>query len=109
MSPIILYDLAASKTHCRCWSYNPWKGTPPTRLIESNKFSSTGFELQGPRIQNNLARVSGYCSNVKPAVRPSLRYETLQTDSPSVTQNPLGIMPYTIPTVQFPDGTYIMD
>ncbi|KAF8854070.1 putative glutathione S-transferase [Acephala macrosclerotiorum] len=79
MSQLILYDLP-SKDPRQCWSYNPWK----TRLVLNYK---------------------------------NLDYKTVWTEYPDieatlkdhVPPNPEGQTPYTIPAMQFSDGTYIMD
>ncbi|KAE9371002.1 hypothetical protein N431DRAFT_376340 [Stipitochalara longipes BDJ] len=80
MASILLYDLAASTHNPRCWSYNPWK----TRLALNFKkleYQTTWLEY--------------------PDIAPTL--------SLHVPPNPPGAMPYTIPTLRFPDGAYIMD
>jgi len=79
MPPIILYDLPC-KARCSCWSLNPWK----TRLALNFK----GLDYQTTWLEY-------------PDIAPTLK--------PHVPQNPEGQTPYTIPTVKFPDGTYIMD
>lgn len=82
MSQIILYDLPScpSKGRRACWSLNPWK----TRLALNFK----GLDYKTDWVEY-------------PDIAPRLK--------PHVPQNPPGNTPYTIPTVQLPDGTYIMD
>ncbi|KAH6853234.1 hypothetical protein B0I37DRAFT_2439 [Chaetomium sp. MPI-CAGE-AT-0009] len=62
-----------------CWSLNPWK----TRMLLNYK----GFDYRTEWVEY-------------PDVKPTLE--------PHVPPNPTG-MPYTIPTIRLPSGTYIMD
>ncbi|KAI4122839.1 MAG: hypothetical protein LQ338_005591 [Usnochroma carphineum] len=79
---IVLFDLA-SRDH-RAWSPNPWK----TRLVLNYKrLPYTTHWLEYPDIE------------------PTLK-------SLGVPANPEGTTnytPYTVPTIRFPDGTYVMD
>ncbi|KAF7560081.1 hypothetical protein G7046_g4076 [Stylonectria norvegica] len=68
-----------SKPPCTAWSLNPWK----TRLLLNFK----GLDYKTEWIEY---------PNVKPTLEPH------------VSSNDGG-MEYTIPTVKFPDGTYVMD
>jgi len=79
MSQLILYDLP-SKDPCVCWSYNPWK----TRLVLNYK------KLDYKTIWTEY-----------PDIEPTLKDH--------VPANPPDQMAYTIPAMQFPDGTYVMD
>ncbi|KAB2571562.1 Glutathione S-transferase-like protein ustS [Lasiodiplodia theobromae] len=82
MAPVILYDLP-SKGRCACWSLNPWK----TRMALNYK--NIEYETQWLEY---------------PDVAPTLRAAGLAPNEggPEVTA-------YTIPTVKFPDGTYVME
>ncbi|KUJ16644.1 uncharacterized protein LY89DRAFT_685548 [Mollisia scopiformis] len=79
MSQLIFYDLPTKEPRVS-WSYNPWK----TRLVLNYK---------------------------------KLEYKTEWTEYPDIESkfkdhvppNPPDDTPYTIPVVQFPDGTYVMD
>jgi len=83
MSKLTLYDLP-SKGHCRCWSLNPWK----TRLALN--FKNIDYKTEWIEYPDIASRLS-------PHVPPNPK-----TDSPSWAA-------YTIPAVQFPDSTYMME
>lgn len=93
MSQLILYDLPTKDPRV-CWSYNPWK----------SKFFSLSHFLSDPipaRLVLNFKK---------------LDYKTIWTEYPDIEPTlrdhlpPLeGERAYTIPTMQFPDGTYVMD
>ncbi|KAM0257019.1 hypothetical protein ACHAQJ_004612 [Trichoderma viride] len=77
---ITLFDLA-SQEPCTSWSLNPWK----TRLLLNYK----GIDYKTEWINY-------------PEIAPRF--------SPHIPPNDgRGLKPYTIPTVQFPDGTYLME
>jgi len=79
MSKIILYDLP-SKGRRACWSLNPWK----TRLALNYK--NIPYETQWVEY---------------PDIKPTL--------SPHLPANEPDSSPYTIPAVQYTDGSYSMD
>ncbi|OJD32749.1 glutathione s-transferase [Diplodia corticola] len=83
MAPLILFDLP-TKGHRVCWSLNPWK----TRMALNYK----NIEYETEWLEY-------------PDVAPTLKAKGL----PPNEGDPNTVIPYTIPTVQFPDGTYVMD
>ncbi|KAK7542558.1 uncharacterized protein J3D65DRAFT_220487 [Phyllosticta citribraziliensis] len=82
MAPVILYDLP-SRGRRSCWSLNPWK----TRMALNYK---------------NIDYKTEWLEY--PDVAPTLSAAGVPPNDPS--SNPV---PYSIPTVRLPDGTYIMD
>ncbi|TVY83084.1 Glutathione S-transferase-like protein [Lachnellula suecica] len=83
MSKLILYDLP-SKGRCTCWSLNPWK------IRMALNFKGLDYQtdwIEYPDIVNRLS----------PHVPPNP-----PDDSPGYTK-------YSIPAMQFPDGSYVME
>ena len=96
MSALVLYDLP-SKGRCACWSLNPWKSTSAKHRDPENPTDNSAARL--------VLNYKGIGYETKwieyPDVAPTM-------ESFGLSPNPEGT-PYTIPAVQLPDGTYMMD
>jgi len=112
-SKLVLFDLP-SKGRCACWSLNPWKS-----VFHYPSFSLNAALTLKARLALNFKGIEYETEWVEyPDVEPKLKSlyfpplpRLFSTNFHSVAANDASRnpIPYSIPTVQFPSGEYIMD